>query len=120
MPDDRIHRRACFHHDHGFARPLERPDEFLHRFRRLDISSLRAAGCESLGHFGRAVKNSNRKSFRFHVENEVLAHHRQADEANIALIRGHFGSPFRAARGRATRSLASNQNTWQTPFVKFY
>src|SRR5436305_4328597 len=36
------------------------------------------------------METRDRTPFRFHVQDEVLAHHGQADEANITLIRGHF------------------------------
>ena len=36
------------------------------------------------------LKTATVKSLRFHVEDEVFAHHGEADEANITLIRVHF------------------------------
>ena len=88
--DDLIDRFAGLDHDHGFARFLERADEFFDRARRLNVFSLGASGSEFVGDFSRAIKNGDGKSLRFHVEDEIFAHHGQADQANITLIRGHF------------------------------
>jgi len=98
--DDRVNRRSGLDHDLRFARLLKRADKFLNRARRLNIFSFGAAAGEFLGHFGGPIKNGNGKSLRFHVEDKILAHHSQANQANITLIRGHFGSPLLARRKR--------------------
>ncbi|GEM_PF-5857904 len=79
LADNRIHGRAGLHHDHGFARSLERADEFLHRARGLNIFPFAAAGREFVSDFRCAIKNGHGKSFRFHVQDKVLAHHSQPD-----------------------------------------
>ena len=48
-------------------------------------------GREFLRDFGGAVEDRDGETFRLHVEHEVFAHDGEADEANIALIRVHFG-----------------------------
>src|SRR5256885_7533080 len=63
------------------------------------------------------IKNGNREAFRFHIKDEVLAHHSQADEANITLIRGHFGSPL--FQRRKSYIVMGDSKAWQTPFLKF-
>jgi hypothetical protein len=79
LSNDRIHRPTGFHHDHRFARLLDRANEFLHRARRLNIFCLAATAGEFLRDFSRAVKNSDGKSLRFHVQGEVFTHHGQTD-----------------------------------------
>src|SRR4030088_1940215 len=91
MIDDLIDRRTGLDHDHGFARPRGRPNEFFHRLRGDNVFSFRFGGGEFLRHFGGAVEDGDRESFGFHVEDEVLAHDSEADEANITLRRDHFG-----------------------------
>ena len=107
MTDDRVDRRARFDHDHGLARTFERADEFLHRFRGLNAFSFGAAGGEFLGDVNGAIENGDGKSFRRHVQDEVFAHHSQADEANITLIRAHFRSPLLARH--TSRRLHCNE-----------
>jgi hypothetical protein len=85
---------ARLHHDHRFARSLQRADEFLHRARGLNIFSFAAGPREFLSDFRGAIENGHGKSLRFHVQDEVLAHHSQSDQANITLIRGHFEVSF--------------------------
>ena len=94
LPNDGIDRRARLYHDHRFARSFKRADEFLDRARGLDIFSFAPAPLEFLRDFRGAIKNGDQKSLRFHVQDEVLAHHSQADQANITLIRGHFEVSF--------------------------
>ena len=52
--------------------------------------SFAAGGGKFFGDGGSAIKNGDGKSFRFHVEREILAHYRQADQANIRLHRHDF------------------------------
>ena len=88
--DDSVNRRARFHHDHRFARARERSHEFLYRLRGLNVFPFGPPACEFLRDFCGAVENSDRESFRFHVQGEIFAHHGQTDQANITLIRAHF------------------------------
>src|SRR5438552_10813207 len=90
LADDRVDRRTGLDHDHCFPRFLERADEFLHRPRWLNIFAFGFSVRELLRHLPGSIEHSDGEPFRFHVENEVLAHHGQADEANITLICGHF------------------------------
>jgi molybdopterin synthase catalytic subunit len=53
------------------------------------------ASCgEFLCDFDRTIKHGNRKTLRFHVQDEIFAHDPQTDQANITLIRVHFGISF--------------------------
>ena len=52
---------------------------------------LAAFGGEFLRDLGGAIENRDGEAFRLHVEDEVFAHDGEADEANITLIRAHFG-----------------------------
>ncbi len=94
LTDHSVHGAAGFDHHHRNTRFLERRDEFFHRARWLNVFSLGASGSEFLGNFGGAIKHGDRKSLRFHVEDEIFAHHSQADQANITLIGCHFSIFF--------------------------
>src|SRR6266446_4314277 len=108
LSDDRINGRAGFHHDHRFAWAFEGADEFLRRACRSNIFSFAATGRKFLGDFRGAIENGDGKFFGFHVENEIFAHHRQADEANITLIRSHFGYLLVTPPSSGEPILASN------------
>ena len=112
LADDRIDRRAGFDHDHRFARPLQRADELFHRVGRLDVFSFAASGQNLSVTSVRAVEHGDGKSFRFHVEDEVFAHHRETDQSNIALIRGHFAYLLAGAGHHSPRYT----RPWQFPF----
>ena len=118
--DHHVDRFAGLDHHHDFARLLQRADQFLDGARRLDIFSFGATGREFLGDLCGAIKNGDRKSLGVHIQDEVFAHYSQADEANIALIRGHFGSPVFQRRSSRGLIVATDWNAWQTQFVKFY
>src|SRR5207245_9385663 len=74
LTNDRVHRPAGFDHDLRLSRFLERADEFFHRTRWLNICSLGATGCQFVRYFGGAIEDSDRGTFRFHVEDEVFAY----------------------------------------------
>ena len=94
LADHGIDWRARFHHHHGDPRFFERPDKFLQRASRLNVFSFGASRGEFFRHFRRAIKHGNRKTLGFHVQDEILAHDPQTDQANITLIRVHFGISF--------------------------
>jgi molybdopterin synthase catalytic subunit len=94
LADHLIDRLSGLDHHLRFARFLERANEFFDRASRPNVFSLGACSREFVGNFGCAIKNGDRESFGFHVENEVLSHNGQADESNIALIRAHFSVSF--------------------------
>jgi hypothetical protein len=89
-----INRFARFDHHHRFAWTLQCADEFLDCVGRRDFFSFAAGGHEFFGDRSSAIKNGDRKSFRFHVERKILAHHRQANQANIRLHRHDFEKLF--------------------------
>src|SRR4029077_8827663 len=114
-----IDRIAGFDHDHGFARFFKRTDKFFKRARRLDIFSFGTTGCEFLSYLCGPIKNGDRKSLGIHIQDEVFAHYSQPDEANIALIRSHFGSPVFQRSSSRSLIVAIDWSEWQTQFVKF-
>jgi hypothetical protein len=89
LTNDGVNRAAGFDHDLRLSRFLKRAYEFLHRARRLNIFSLGASSREFVGNFGGTIENGDAESFRFHVQDKVLAHYGESDQANITLIRGH-------------------------------
>ena len=89
--DDGVHGGTRLHHDHRLAGPCEGSDEFLECLGGNDPLSLGAALRELLGHGRGAVENADGESLALHVEDEVLAHDGEADEADVALIAAHNG-----------------------------
>src|SRR5436190_24045958 len=85
--DDRVHGRPSLHHHHCYTRLFQRSDKLLNRAGWLNVFSLSASGSEFLGNFCRAIEYSDGKTFRFQVKDEIFAHHTEADEAKITLIR---------------------------------
>ena len=121
LVDDRVHRCAGLDHDHRLARALQRADKLLHRARRAECFSLRFSRGEFIGDFSRPVEDSDLKALRFHVEDEIFAHHSETDEADITLIRVHFkyllnSSPCRSRQSRAGYPVL--KHAWQLPFAK--
>src|SRR5207302_3460343 len=94
LTDHLIDRFAGLDHDHDLARLLESAEQLFNRMSWMNIFPFSASGGEFVGDFGGAIENGNVKALRFHVEDEVFAHHRQSDQANITLIRAHFQSPL--------------------------
>src|ERR1043165_7593883 len=92
--NDLVYRLPSLDHDLRLAGLLQGADEFFYRAGRPDIFSPGPSRGEFVSDFGGAIENGDGKTLRFHVENEVLAHHRQTDQANIGLIRAHFRSPL--------------------------
>ena len=83
-----------------------------------DVFSFAAAGGKLFRHRGGAVENGDGEAFRFHVEDEVFAHHGEADQANITLIRVHFGYLLLCA-GAGIVTLRASSRPWQFRFGKF-
>jgi hypothetical protein len=88
--DHRIHGRTRLHHDLRFARALQRSDKIRERLGEDEILPLPAARLEVFDDFDRAVENSNVESSRFHVEDEILAHDGETDEADITSAHVQF------------------------------
>ena len=83
MFDKFIHRRAGLHQHHNATRPLERADHLLQRMGADHVGFFGFLVQEFI-HFGNgAVKSHDFEAVVVHVENEVLAHHSQANECNV-------------------------------------
>ena len=81
--DHRVDRRAGLDHDLRFARALERADKFLEALREDEILAFAPGVGEGIDDGGGAVIDGDVEAFRLHVEDEVLAHHCEADQADI-------------------------------------
>src|SRR6266498_3887104 len=56
----------------------------------LMTASIGASGSKFFRDLRGAIEHRNRKTLRFQIQSEVLAHYGQADQSNITLIRIHF------------------------------
>ena len=81
--DDRIHGRACFHHDLCAARAFECADEIFECLRENKVFSFSAPGFKRVNDARGAVENGDVKAARFHVQDEVFAHHGEANQADV-------------------------------------
>ena len=70
-------------HDHDLARPLQRGDEILDGVAADDLLPLASAVDEVVDLGGRAVEDGHGEAVALHVQDEVLAHHGQADQADV-------------------------------------
>ncbi len=77
--DYNVHRLASLDHHHRYPRFLKRSDKFLHCASRLNVFSPGASGSKFFRDLRGAVEHRNRKTLRFQIQSEVLAHHSQAD-----------------------------------------
>src|SRR5205807_443668 len=118
--DDRVDRPARFHHDHCFARALERSHKFLHRARGLDIFPLGLAVRKLLRHLPRPIEDRDGESLRFHIEDEIFAHDSEADQSDITLIRAHFSISLITPGVAVAETLSGSYSAWQFPFAKFH
>ena len=57
---------------------------------RLNVFSLAAFSDKFFRDLSGAIEHRDRKTFRFHVQDEIFAHDTETDQANITLIRVHF------------------------------
>src|SRR4051812_23613984 len=119
LSDDRVHRSAGLDHDHGFARTLQGRHEFFDRPHRLDVFPFCFPGGEFLCDLPRPIERGHAKSLRFHVQDEVFTHDREANQSDIALIRAHFCiSLITPADRRRAPTLSGSNTAWQFPFAK--
>jgi hypothetical protein len=65
--------------------PLQRLHELLERVRADDLLALRAAVHEVVDLRGGAVVARDREAAALHVQDQVLAHHGEPDEADVCL-----------------------------------
>src|SRR4029077_14047485 len=63
----------------------------LHRSAGRDRFIFGATSSELFRYFKSAIEGSDGKAFRGHIKDKIFAHDREADQANITLIRAHFG-----------------------------
>ena len=70
-------------HDHDLPRPLQRADQLLDRWRADDLLPLGPALDERVDLRGRPVEDGDGEPVALHVQHQVLAHHRQADQADV-------------------------------------
>src|SRR5690606_40690689 len=78
-------RRPGLHEQHQFAGAFDGLDELLDRVAADEVFAL-GATVDQLVHFaGRAVEHSDFVTATFDVEGQVLAHHRQTNETEIAV-----------------------------------
>src|ERR1017187_2335993 len=102
LVDGVVDHVAGLHHDHHPARRLEQPAQLLHGVR---ADHLRALGfiLDEVVHLGDgAVEYRNLVAVIVHVENQILPHPRQANQANIATTLIHQASPDRMSSGRVS------------------
>ena len=85
LRDRRVDGLAGLHHQHHDARPPKLRGELRERSRADDIRSGRRACQERVGLLGGAVVDGDAVAVVVHVEDEVLAHHREPDEADVRL-----------------------------------
>ena len=90
--DDLVDGLAGLDHEHDAARALEQAGELLDGMRADDLGALGFVG-EEVVHLGDgAVEDGDLEAVVVHVEDEVLAHDGQADEADITHWIWHEGS----------------------------
>jgi hypothetical protein len=81
--DQLIHRPARFHEHDYLARTAEGGDEFLDAARGDEILAAAAASHQVIDARDAAIEHRDAKSLALHVQRQVLAHHGEADEADV-------------------------------------
>ena len=85
MSDEVVHWFASLNEHHDAARALQFGDQFLNRVGPLDFCSLGFVA-QKLIHFGSgAVVNNDCVAVVVHVQDKVLSHDGQSDEADVSL-----------------------------------
>ena len=87
--DHRIDRRAGLDHNHHFARSFQICDKLFERTRPNDVLALRATSDEVVDLGCRAIENGDGVATRFNIEDEILAHDGQADQAKVSGCSSH-------------------------------
>ncbi|MNU73105.1 hypothetical protein D3C71_625820 [compost metagenome] len=83
--DHLVDRRAGLHHDLDLAGLGQALDELLERLRAHQLLA-GVGGKEGLGGGLGAVVDADLEAAAFHVQHQVLSHHGQADQSEIALL----------------------------------
>ncbi len=87
--DEVINRRAGLDHQHHPTRTLQQARQLLDRVGADDVRALRLID-EKLVYLGHgAVVDGHDEAVVVHIENQVLAHHGEADEADVGRGGGH-------------------------------
>src|SRR6266550_3492379 len=94
LSDYGIDGLARFHHHHGYPWLFERPNKFLWCKGGPYVFALGASCGEFFRDLSGAIEHRDRKTLGFHVQDEILAHDTEANQANITLIRIHFCISF--------------------------
>ena len=98
--NNRIDGCSCLDHDHSLAWTGQRSDELFESLGRMDPFSLGATFGEFLSHSQSPVVNTDGETFAFHIEDQILAHHGEADQADITLGITHNYLKFRLSERR--------------------
>jgi len=97
--DEVVDRLAGLHHQHDLARARQRRDEFRNAVAADDVLPAAAAVDELVDPAHGAVEARDREPLAFHVQDEVLPHHRQPDQSDVRLLHDPQVSRAGAARG---------------------
>src|SRR4029077_19913319 len=81
LSDYGIDGRPRFHHHHGDTGFFKRPDKFLQRAGGLVLFFLAAFSAKFFRDLSGAIEHRDRKTLRFHVQDEIFAHDTGADQA---------------------------------------
>ena len=81
-----VNRLPRLDHEHDLARLIERVFEFFERVAADDVLSLRAPAGKRVHLLRRAVVHRNGEPFRFHIHDQILAHHGESDQPDLRLF----------------------------------
>ena len=84
MPDGLVDGVASLDHNHDAARALEQAGELFHRMGADNVCPFCFIGDEIVDLGNSAVENRNFEPVVVHVEDKILSHDGEADEADIA------------------------------------
>ena len=94
--NDRIHRRTGLDHHQDPARVLKLADEILKAGGTNDLLARSKTGKEFFRFGVGAVVHHTRETIALSVENQVLAHHAETDQAEMGLVHGAVRCPMRS------------------------
>jgi len=104
--DEVVHGLAGLHHEHDLTGPFQQGRQFLDRMGAEDGFASRGGSFQELVYLGnRTVEGYHRVALVIHVQDEVLAHHGQTNQSDVALRLHDFllalpgGTPPRRSTG---------------------